>query len=99
MTDPRPIEDLHSTGLLWAINRVLLHPRGYALALVYKADRTLVGWELLGAGDEPWQYLDDIEETDLMDAFEALLAAQRDNPRNQAPFDTFDGVVDGVVER
>lgn len=57
----RPFSDLRDTGLLWLINRVVLHPRGYALALIY-ADREnpcaeggdVLGWMIVGDGTEPW---------------------------------------------
>jgi hypothetical protein len=57
-TDPdlgRPLTELRSTGLLWLINRVIFHPRGYALALHYSPDmEEVVGWSLMGDGTEPW---------------------------------------------
>lgn len=57
----RPMNELRDTGLLWLLNRVVFHPRGYALALVYD-DRdnphgsggTVIGWRLHGDGTEPW---------------------------------------------
>ena len=59
-------EELRSTGLLWLINRVALHPRGYALALVYpdgaelpaieRGDVEPVGWQLIGDGSECWMF-------------------------------------------
>lgn len=58
-TEPElPFSALRDTGLLWLINRVVFHPRGYALALVY-TDRaatggTATGWQLYGDGTEPW---------------------------------------------
>jgi hypothetical protein len=59
--EARPFCELRDTGLLWLINRVVFHPRGYALALVYD-DRdnphgnggTVLGWQLHGDGQEPW---------------------------------------------
>lgn len=50
----RPFADLRSTGLLWLLNRVVFHPRGYALALHFADDGACVGWSLLGDGTEPW---------------------------------------------
>lgn len=52
-TDPRPWSQLRDSGLLWLINRVAFHPRGYALALAYR-DGEPVGWLLLGDGTVPW---------------------------------------------
>lgn len=54
----RPFEDLSATGLLWLINRVVFHPRGYALAITV-TDGKATGWSLLGDGSEPWQFGDD----------------------------------------
>lgn len=48
----RSFADLRESGLLWLINRVVFHPRGFALALVYDASGVAVGWRLLGKGDE-----------------------------------------------
>lgn len=58
----RPFADLRDSGLLWLINRVVFHPRGYALALHFEdtPDRNLAeggevtGWSILGDGTEPW---------------------------------------------
>ncbi|MEM9468309.1 MAG: hypothetical protein AAGA90_23275 [Actinomycetota bacterium] len=33
--DPFDLDDLRETGVLWAINRIVFHPRGFALALTY----------------------------------------------------------------
>lgn len=55
----RPFSDLRDTGLLWLINRTVLHPRGYALALNYEEPMDgdePTGWSLMGDGSEPWQY-------------------------------------------
>jgi hypothetical protein len=54
-TEARPWNDLRATGLLWLINRVVFHPRGYALGLVVQGDRA-IGWQLLGDGSEPWTF-------------------------------------------
>lgn len=74
-TDPRPFEDLRSTGLLWLINAAVFHPRGFALALCYDRGQ-IAGWRLLGDGSEPWRF-----EGDLIDRHfgevEALFAAHR----------------------
>ena len=44
--------DLLKDGVLWAINRVLFHPRGYALAYD-QADGTFF---ILGDGRETWRF-------------------------------------------
>jgi hypothetical protein len=76
-TPPRPFAELAPSGLLWLINAVVFHPRGYALALV--ADRATgekaAGWQLLGDGDEPWTYADPVD--DRFRAAEETLRAAR----------------------
>lgn len=53
--EPRPIDELRGSGLLWLINASVFHPRGFALALCYTGSE-VIGWKLLGDGTEPWQY-------------------------------------------
>lgn len=69
--DVRSFAELRSTGLLWLINRVVFHPRGYALAVVLQGD-TVIGWKMMGNGTEVWAYGDN--EDDLFDKVEAFLA-------------------------
>ena len=63
--ESRSFNELRESGLLWLINRVVLHPRGYALAFVY-ADSDVtkepVGWKLVGDGAEPWSFSSDSED-------------------------------------
>jgi hypothetical protein len=73
MADPRPLEDLRDSGLLWLINRVLFHPRGHALALHVDEEGHAVGWSLVGDGSEPWRYADEVEERDLLARAEQTL--------------------------
>lgn len=58
----RPFEDLSPSGLLWLINRVVFHPRGYALSLVADDAGTVTGWKLLGDGRQPWTMGDEEHE-------------------------------------
>lgn len=58
---PRPLTELRDSGLLWLINRVVFHPRGFVLALVMR-DRQCVGWRLLGDGSEVWRFDGDEDE-------------------------------------
>jgi hypothetical protein len=74
---PRPFGELRDSGLLWLINRAVLHPRGYALGLVYNDAGNPVGWQLDGDGTEPWRYGTDVDEDALFDAAEATLADLR----------------------
>jgi hypothetical protein len=59
---PRPWEELRSSGLLWLINRVVFHPRGWALALTYR-DGQATGWKLQGDGHEVWRFNDPEDES------------------------------------
>lgn len=45
----RKFSELSSSGILWLINRVVFHPRGFALALHFEDDGTAVGWSILRA--------------------------------------------------
>lgn len=66
----RPFAELRDTGLLWLINRVVFHPRGYALGLHFDLDLNCIGWSLLGDGSEPWSMGPDPtdDERKLLDA-------------------------------
>jgi hypothetical protein len=62
--DVYTFEELRSTGLLWLINASVFHPRGCALALVYRDGQgePPTGWTLISAGDgQPFSYADDPE--------------------------------------
>jgi len=59
---PRPWHELRDSGLLWLINRVVFHPRGWALAIHRDEDGTSPGWSLLGDGLEPWSMGDPPEK-------------------------------------
>lgn len=76
-TVARPFDDLRASGLLWLINRVVFHPRGYALGFVYH-EGELSGWKLQGDGTDPYRYGDDTDERDLMLAAERTLGSRRD---------------------
>lgn len=69
----RPFKDLRDSGLLWLINRSVLHPRGFALALTVADDGEATGWSLLGDGSEPWSY--DIDEAERFAQAEATFSA------------------------
>lgn len=71
----RPFNELRDTGLLWLINRVVFHPRGFALALV-KQHGEIVGWNLQGDGSEVWQF-DANNEDGHFTAVEELFAEAR----------------------
>lgn len=54
MTAGRPFAEFRDEGLLWLVNRVVFHPRGYALAFHFDDSTNVTGWSLLGDGSEPW---------------------------------------------
>lgn len=54
---------LSDYGVLWLINRVVFHPRGFALALNYEdGNDEPVGWSIVGDGSEPWTFTDGIDD-------------------------------------
>ncbi len=59
---PQPFEALREFGVLWAINRYVFHPRGYALAITLDEDGSALGWQILGDGSEPWYFPSEEEE-------------------------------------
>jgi hypothetical protein len=75
---------LRGTGLLWLINKVVFHPRGFAFALQLEDDGSASGWTLLGDGTEPWRYEGEQDGRPIDDVgferAEAFLAAFR--PQN-----------------
>ena len=74
----RPWAELLDAGVLWAINRTVFHPRGFALAIEAVAETgEVTGWSLQGDGSEPWKFNDDGMEDARFAAFEALLAGRR----------------------
>lgn len=65
------------TGLLWLINRVVFHPRGFALALdVDAATGDVRGWFLQGDGSECWTFSEESDDRHFLEA-EAFLRQQR----------------------
>ncbi|QOC89864.1 hypothetical protein [Micromonospora craniellae] len=73
----RPWADLRDSGLLWLINRAVLHPRGFALAVVMQGEDA-VGWQLLGDGRGPWRFHASVSEDELFAAVQATLAVHPD---------------------
>ena len=73
---PHLFSELRGSGLLWLINRVVFHPRGFALGLVYPDGDTTqepIGWRLLGDGSEVWYF--NGTEDEPFEAVERTLAA------------------------
>lgn len=75
-SDPRPMNELRDSGLLWLINRTVFHPRGLALALVAGDDGTIAGWRLTGDGTEPMWFSPDDEPGLFAAAKDTLAAAE-----------------------
>lgn len=79
-------EELRIHGLLWLINTTVLHPRGFALALVYPDGATQdeilahqvepIGWTVYGDGTEAWRMSEKLTD-ECFPAVEALLASLR----------------------
>lgn len=74
-----PVTDLHSTGLLWLINKVVFHPRGFALAMVYQ-DGEFAHWVLEGDGSEPWRFGSGVDEEQFALVEDLFRAARREWP-------------------
>lgn len=72
----RVFRDLRDSGLLWLINRVVFHPRGWALGMAYR-DGELIGWTLEGDGREPWSFPVDDEQA-LFEAAQHALSPRDD---------------------
>jgi len=82
----RSFNDLPTSGLLWLINRVVFHPRGYALALVIDDHGDAAGWTLQGDGTEPWRFADPSREDEhFADVAETLRAAATAPRSTSAP--------------
>lgn len=76
-----PFENMSSqmagdTGVLWAINKALFHPRGFALTIQIEDDGTASGWFLQGDGTECWSMTEEMDDAGFA-AFEAFLEAHR----------------------
>jgi len=70
--------DLRADGLLWLINTVVFHPRGFALAV----DSETGAFSLMGDGSERWGYAEEptpgaVPADDLWAAAEAAFARAR----------------------
>lgn len=75
----RPIGELRDAGLLWLINRVVFHPRGFALAFDVADCGDVNGWKLLGDGSEVWMFPSDADDEEFAKAqatFDAITHRQ-----------------------
>jgi hypothetical protein len=81
----RDFRELSESGLLWLINAVVFHPRGFALAFSMDTlTGQVTGWDIVGNGTEPWQYADRMKER--FAAAEATLASHRSPGRRAQGF-------------
>lgn len=74
---PRPFIELSDEGLLWLINRVVFHPRGFALAIHKEDDGSVSGWSMLGDGSETWAFTGEADDEEFAKV-ERFLASLRD---------------------
>lgn len=78
-SDIRPMSTFRENGMLWYINKVAFHPRGFALGVeVDRDDGTIKGWTILGNGKEVWSFKEN-DDDDGFQLFEALLDQFRNN--------------------
>lgn len=71
-------KDMSNTGVLWAINRYLFHPRGYALSLILDDDGAVTGWQILGDGKEVWTFREASDDVNFV-KFESFLEKLKGN--------------------
>jgi hypothetical protein len=74
--DIRPLSDLRDNGLLWLVNRIVFHPRGFALALDVGDGGAVVGWTMIGDGSGVWSFSHEVDDDQFAKA-EAFLTSLR----------------------
>lgn len=88
MTELRAIEDMSSidpekeTAVLWAMNRFIFHPRGFAMTFSVDEEKKVDGWYLQGNGTEVWAF-DSESDDDGFAKFEAFLNMHRERGPNE----------------
>jgi hypothetical protein len=65
---------LRDTGLLWLINREVLHPRGFSLAIDQDADGNAMGWRLTGDGSQPFDFGPEVDQADRLTRVKSLFS-------------------------
>lgn len=70
-------KEFREKGLLWALNRHVFHPRGYAVAFHFDDDGNVIGWSLLGDGTDIWAFEPETDENGF-ERFNAFLKALGD---------------------
>lgn len=77
MTPTMAFERLRDTGILWYVNRVAFHPRGYALVLDFDDEGNARGWALQATdGTELFTFPEE-QDDDAFKRVEALLTETR----------------------
>lgn len=80
-TEIEPMSTFRKNGLLWYINRVAFHPRGFALALDENEAGEITGWQLwYEANGETWCFTPE-QDDESFAQFEALLERARKEPQ------------------
>lgn len=77
MSAPRPFNELQDEGLLWYINRVAFHPRGFALGIYTDDDGNVTGWTMLGDGSAVWTFSNEDDDEEFAKA-SAFFATRRE---------------------
>lgn len=67
-----PFAAFQAAGFLWLVNRVVFHPRGYALVF-HMTNGEVTGWSLDGDGEEVWTFGDEIHEDSMFAKVKELL--------------------------
>lgn len=71
-------KDFRDKGLLWALNRHVFHPRGYAVAFVFDEEGNVENWILLGNGSEIWTFDEETDDSGF-ERFTKFLEEYKDN--------------------
>lgn len=64
--------EFRSKGLFWLINKVVFHPRGRALEIMFDKNGAALGWRLLGTGKSPWNFSPDEDQAMLIEVEKTL---------------------------
>lgn len=78
--------DLRGDGLLWLVNRVVFHPRGFALAVDGQG-----GFSLLGDGSEVWTFTEADDDECFVNVEETFESARTFARQAHAPRPDDDG--------
>lgn len=68
--------EFEQSGLLWLINRLVFHPRGYTFGLVPDKNGNMIGWAVVGDGKKCQRFDPGMDELGFL-AAETFLAKLR----------------------